>query len=197
MKKLPPCNEGREIFSEKLQLVQLQSQAALLAGSVVLVQQTGHGSLVNRLHSDLVSSFSSSLVTGNQSSLKLVHVGLQLGLVSSVLLVSDSGTNDILLGGLDIGHYGHSFLVIFIQFYIIAALRRKINPFLKNFFGKFPCGKQPVKSLILLKDMGCGKNYGSEKVGILLETPVISYVNPHCISILYAAVEKDCGKGCG
>ena len=81
--KTPSKNEGREIFSEKLsQLVQLQGHAALLAGSVVLVQKTLDNSLVDGLDSGLVSSFSSSLVTSNQSSVKLLQVGLQLGLVS-------------------------------------------------------------------------------------------------------------------
>ena len=100
---------GREIFSEKSgQLVQLQGQAALLAGSVVLVQKTGLGSLVNRLHSSLVGNLSSSLVTSGDGSIKLLQVGLQLGLVSLVLLVSDLGTNDILLRGLNVGHFGYT-----------------------------------------------------------------------------------------
>ena len=63
MKKLPPKKFRWEIFSEKLgQLVQLQGHAALLAGSIVLVQKTLGHSLVNRLNSNLVSSLSGSLV---------------------------------------------------------------------------------------------------------------------------------------
>ena len=102
--KTPSKNEGREIFSEKLgQLVQLQSHAALLAGSVVLVQKTLDNSLVHGLDSGLVSSFSNGLVAGNQSSVELLQVGLQLGLVSLVLLVSNlermtSFLEDLMLG---------------------------------------------------------------------------------------------------
>ena len=42
------------------------------------------------------------------------------------------GRNDILLGGLNVGHCGISFLVIFIQFHIIACLSLKINTFFKK-----------------------------------------------------------------
>ena len=97
MKKLPPRKTRKEIFSEKSgQLGQLQSHSALLAGSVVLVQQTLVDSLVNSLDGNLVSSFSFGLVAASQSSLVLLQVGLQLRLVSLVLLVSDLGRDDIL-----------------------------------------------------------------------------------------------------
>ena len=106
MKKLPADKVGREIFSEKSgQLVQLQSQAALLAGSVVLVQKTLQDSLVNGLDSNLVGSLGSSLVAGDQSGVELLQVGLQLGLVSLVLLVSDLGRDNVLLGRLNVGHF--------------------------------------------------------------------------------------------
>ena len=50
MKKLPPSTARKEIFSEKSgQLVQLQSHAALLPGSVVLVQETLVDSLIDGL----------------------------------------------------------------------------------------------------------------------------------------------------
>ena len=50
MKKLPPSNARKEIFSEKSgQLVQLQGHAALLPGSVVLVQKTLVDSLIHSL----------------------------------------------------------------------------------------------------------------------------------------------------
>ena len=129
MKKLPP-EIGREIFSEKSgQLVQLQGHAALLAGSIVLVQKTLQGSLVNRLDSNLVSGLSGSLVAGDQSGVELLQVGLQLRLVSLVLLVSDLGRDNVLLGRLNVGHWWHSFPVIFIQVHIIAPLASKINPY--------------------------------------------------------------------
>ena len=138
MKKLPPVKVGREIFSEKSgQLVQLQGHAALLAGSIVLVQKTLQGSLVNRLNGNLVSSLSDSLVAGHQSSVELLQVGLQLGLISLVLLVSNLGTDDILLRGLNVGHFGTSSSANFIRPHIIAPFANKINPFLKFFYEYF------------------------------------------------------------
>ena len=117
MKKLPPGN-GREIFSERSgQLVQLQSHGALLAGSVVLVQETLDDSLVESLDGLLVSSLGDGLITGDQSSVELLQVGLQLGLLSLVLLVCDLGRNDILLGGLDVGLGGTSFFSLFSYIY--------------------------------------------------------------------------------
>ena len=114
MKKLP-AEEIREgdIFREILaQLVQLQSHAALLACSIVLVQQTLDNSLVNGLNSCLVSGLSSSLVAGNQGSVELLQNGLQSSLVSLVLLVSNLGRDNILLRGLDVCH-GHTSYFIF------------------------------------------------------------------------------------
>jgi len=103
MKKLPPGLEGREIFSEKSgQLVQLQGQAALLAGSGILVQNALGDSLVNDHDSVLVSSFSSGALAGSNSSFELLKSGLHSGLVSLVLLVSDLGAENILLRGLDV-----------------------------------------------------------------------------------------------
>ena len=99
---------GREIFSEKSgQLVQPQGHAALLAGSSILVQNTLGHSLVDSLDSVLVGNFGGSLVAGDHSGLELLHSGLQSGLVSLVLLVSNLGTDDILLRGLNVGHWLH------------------------------------------------------------------------------------------
>ena len=104
MKKLPADWIGREIFSEKSgQLVHLQSHAALLPGSGILVQDTLGDGLVNSLNGLLVGTLSNGLVTAGDGSLKLLDDGLQLGLVSLVLLVSNLGRQDILLRGLDIG----------------------------------------------------------------------------------------------
>ena len=77
------------------------------------MQQTLDNSLVNRLDCDLVSSLSGSLVAGHQSGVELLQVGLQLGLVSLVLLISDLGRNDILLRGLNVGHGSHLLLQVF------------------------------------------------------------------------------------
>ena len=86
-------------------------------------------SLVNSLDSLGVSSLSGSLVTRLQSSVVLLQGGLQHGLVSLVLLVSNLGRNDILLRGLDICHWLVSpFFGIFIQLHIIAWFSIKIKP---------------------------------------------------------------------
>ena len=89
LKKPLPKTTAGDIFREHTlsgQLVHLQGQAALLAGSVVLVQKTLQGSLVNRLNSNLVGNLGSSLVAGHQSGVELLQIGLQLGLLSLVLL---------------------------------------------------------------------------------------------------------------
>ena len=82
----------------------MQGHAALLAGSSILVQNTLGHSLVNSLHSVLVGSLSSSVVAGSNSGFELLDSGLQSGLVGLVLLVSNLGSNDILLRGLNVGH---------------------------------------------------------------------------------------------
>ena len=109
MKKLPADSKvGREIFSEKSgQLVQPQGHAALLAGSSILVQNTLANSLVHSLDSQLVSGLSDGTVAALNSSVELLDGGLQLGLVSLVLLVSNLDTKDILLRGLNVGHWLH------------------------------------------------------------------------------------------
>ena len=89
-----PCRKksGGRYFQEELaQLVQLQSHAALLACSIVLVQQTLDNSLVNCLNSNLVCSLSCGLVAGLQGSVELLQNGLQSSLVSLILLVSNLG----------------------------------------------------------------------------------------------------------
>ena len=107
MKKLPPSNAQKEIFSENSgQLVQLQGHAALLAGSVVLVQKTLDNSLVHSLDGNLVGALCSGMIAGLQSGLELLQVGLQLGLISLVLLISDFRQLDALFRGFDVGNCG-------------------------------------------------------------------------------------------
>ena len=114
MKKLPPSTARKEIFSEKSgQLVQLQGHAALLPGSVVLVQKTLTDCLVHRLDGNLVGALGSGLVAAFHSSLELLQVGLQLGLVGLILLVSNLGRKDILLRGLNVGHGFHLLTPVF------------------------------------------------------------------------------------
>jgi hypothetical protein len=116
----------------------MQGHAALLAGSSILVQNTLVHSLVDSHDSSLVGSSGSSLITAGNGSLKLLNGSLQSGLVGLVLLVSDLGRNDILLGGLNVGHDYTSYSPIWsIQIYIIARHIYKINPYFKKISGFF------------------------------------------------------------
>ena len=115
------------------------------------MQNTLDNSLVNSLDSNLVGSLGSGLVAGNQSSVELLQVGLQLGLVGLVLLVSDLGRDDILLGGLDVGHELHLLFpkitsghrMPFMQKQIIPYFPQEINPFFKNNSRKLQAKNQP------------------------------------------------------
>ena len=113
----------------------MQSHAALLAGSSILVQNTLVHCLVNSHDSSLVGSSGSSLITAGNGSLKLLNGSLQSGLVGLVLLVSDLGRNDILLGGLNVGHdYTSNSPIWSIQIRIITQSFYKINPFFKKIY---------------------------------------------------------------
>ena len=65
------------------------------------MQKTLDDSLVNSLDSDLVGSLGDGLITDDQSGIKLLQVGLQLGLIGLVVLVSNLGRNDIAIQALD------------------------------------------------------------------------------------------------
>ena len=77
------------------------------------MQKTLNHRLVHRLDSLLVSGLGSSLVAANQSSVELLQVGLELGLIGLVLLVSNLGRKDILLKELDDRHGFHLLTPVF------------------------------------------------------------------------------------
>ena len=109
----------------------------------------------------------------------------------------------------------HSFLLIFIQFYIIASFFRKINTFFK-FFSEYHIdmhraaagGVCPAQERGKLKNelssmIFCTKKIavviitGCKKVGILSKPVDNTYVNPDCIFIFRGTVDNLCGKSCG
>ncbi len=103
-KPLPDEPEGNIFERELRQLVELQGHAALLAGSGILVQKTLVHSLVHGLDSSLVGDVSSFAITFSVSSIELLEVGLQKGLLSLIPGIGSLGQLDSLLCGLDVGH---------------------------------------------------------------------------------------------
>jgi len=108
-----------------------------------------------------------------------------------------------------LGIWGTPFSVIFIQFYIIASLFHKINPFFKKICGNFifaekACApaffwfstgsnarcKNLVKSLILHKEMCCGKNYEMRKSRVF----VFQCRNFLCKPLMHTCFYPGCGK---
>ena len=88
-------------------LIQLQSQSALLVGCIVLVHQTLGSGLVDGLHCDLVSALGLGAIALLGSILVLVFCSLQLILVGLVASVTDLTDEDTLLGRLDIRQTKH------------------------------------------------------------------------------------------
>jgi len=86
-------------------LVELQGQFALLVGSVVLVQNVLGNSLVQLLHSSLVSDAGFFLITGFHCGIVLLQCSAQLALEHFVLQGLDSDNFYPLLCGLDIRHF--------------------------------------------------------------------------------------------
>ena len=98
---------GANTGQDSGQLVQLQSQAALLVRGIVLVQQTLGSSLVDRLDGHLVSDIGLAAVAFRHRGLKLLDVGLERGLRGLVLHGLGLGHQDTLLGRLDIRQTKH------------------------------------------------------------------------------------------
>ena len=84
--------------------VQLLGQAALLVGSVILMQNSLLDRLVNGLDGSLVSAIGLLAVAFFQGSVKLLQSGLQNRLCGSVLLVPNGGTQNVFLRRLNVGH---------------------------------------------------------------------------------------------
>ena len=88
-------------------VVQLQSQSALLVGCIVLVQQTLGSSLIDALHCDLVSALGLGAIAFNGSSLELLDSSLQCGLIGFVASISRLCHQNTLLSRLDIRQTKH------------------------------------------------------------------------------------------
>ena len=86
------------------QLVQLQGDAALLAGSGILMQNSLLDGHINGLDGSLVSAIGLLAVAFCQGSIKLLQRGFQDRSCGSVLFVPDCGTQNILLRRLNVGH---------------------------------------------------------------------------------------------
>lgn len=88
-------------------LIELQSQSALLVSCVVLVQQTLSSGLVNRLDCDFVSALGLGAIAFNGSSLELLDSSLQCGLIGLVASISHFCHQNTLLSRLDIRQTKH------------------------------------------------------------------------------------------
>ena len=88
-------------------VVQLQSQRALLVGRIVLVQQALGSSLVDALHCDPVSALGLGAIAFNGSSLELLDSGLQCGAIGLVAGITSLGHQNTLLSRLDIRQTKH------------------------------------------------------------------------------------------
>ena len=114
--------------------VQLLGQAALLVGSVILMQNSLLDRLVNGLDGSLVSAIGLLTVAFSQGSVELLQSGFQDRLCSSVLLVPNRSTQNVFLRRLNVGHgYTSSNSVTWepdfslMQKYIIAKNFHKIK----------------------------------------------------------------------
>ena len=88
-------------------VVQLQGHGALLVSGIVLVQNALLDGLINNLDSHLVGALGLGAIAFLGSGLKLLHGGLQSGLVSLVASVTLLGDQNALLGRLDIRQTKH------------------------------------------------------------------------------------------
>ena len=90
-----------------LEAVELLSDAALLMGSSVLVEDTLADGLVDGGNGNLGGSGSGFLIAGSGSSLELLDVGLQQRLVRLVSLVLSLGNENSFLGRFNVRHEKH------------------------------------------------------------------------------------------
>ena len=107
VKRKNPFRSGPEgnIFERELRkLVELQSHAALLTGSGILVQKTLVHSLVHGLDGSSVGCVSRLAITFKDSGVELLDIGLESGFAGLVSGIGDLGKLDSLLSGLDVGH---------------------------------------------------------------------------------------------
>ena len=100
-------------FDKSADLVQLQGQRALAMSSRVLVHDALGNSLIDLLHSNLVSAIGLGAIAFCGSSLELLDGGLQLGLCSLVACVSHFSDQNALLGRLNIRQTKHLLMAFY------------------------------------------------------------------------------------
>ncbi len=116
-----------------LSSVQLSGELALLAGCGVLVDDSLGSSLIDGLNSVFISS-RGSVTAGDDSSVKLLHHGLQLSFGSTVAGIVDLADQDTLFSRLDVGHDSD---LPYSEIYsrdILSFSREKCKPNLHIFF---------------------------------------------------------------
>src|SRR4249919_70295 len=80
--------------------------AALVTGSLVLVDQAACGETIEDRHGSLVGGFGSSDVVGLNGLENALNGGTQHGAMAGIARVADQGLLGALLGGFDVGHDG-------------------------------------------------------------------------------------------
>ena len=84
--------------------VQFQGNAALLAGGVILVNNSLAHGLIDGLNGCFVSAIGLLMIAFGNSGVKLLQSGLEDGLVHLVAFIVDLGNQNSLLGRLNVGH---------------------------------------------------------------------------------------------
>ena len=127
---------GFELVDQLGHLVELDGHSALLVGRVVLMQQTLGSSLIDSLNSHLVGDIGLVAVAFRHRYVKLLQVGLELGLLGLILSGLGSIDQHTLLGRLNVGQtkhllrYSNDFSA---RMYILSSDFRNCNTFF-NFF---------------------------------------------------------------
>ena len=96
--------EGFRTNVELSHLVQFQGNAALFAGSVILVNNSLADGLIDGLNGCFVSAIGLLMIAFGNSGVKLLQSGLEDGLVHLVAFIVDLGNQNSLLGRLNVGH---------------------------------------------------------------------------------------------
>ena len=139
-----PSRFIKTILSGSGQLVELGCHRGLLVGCVVLVQQALRGRAVDCLNSNFIGIDGIILVALGNSCVKLLHHGLELGLVSTVLGSEFLGLQVSLCRRFNVGHVSIATSSYKIELHnfnsrlvIIAKNILKIKHFFKFFFAFF------------------------------------------------------------
>lgn len=97
-------SRGISMNEELSHLVQFQGNAALFAGSVILVNNSLADGLIDGLNGCFVSAIGLLTIAFGNCSVELLQSGSQDGLVHLVALVVDLGNQNSFLGRLNVGH---------------------------------------------------------------------------------------------